>query len=79
MMFLQPLKWQKSLIGMSPQPQKPGQLQFNKDSHYRSEDDNMETTRTGAGSEHILLIASNFFFFPFFFGLCKRNEAIHGN
>lgn len=66
MMFLQPLKWQKSLIGMSPRPQKPGQLQFNEDSHYRSEDDSTETRRAGSGSEHILTIAWNFFFFFFF-------------
>lgn len=47
---------------MSPRPQKPGQLQFNEDSHYPSEDDNTETRRSGSGSEHILTIAWNFFF-----------------
>lgn len=80
MMFLQPLTWQKSLIGMSPRPQNSGQLQFSGASRCRAEDDTMETSRTGAGREHILLIAWNVGFFSFFlFGLRERNEAIQGN
>lgn len=69
MMFLQPLKWQKSLIGMSPRPQNSGQLQFNKASRYRAEDDDIETSQIGAGWEHILLIAWNV---PFFSLACAK-------
>lgn len=62
---------------MSPRPQNSGQLQFSKASRYRAEDDDIESSQTGAGCEHILLIAWNARFF--FFGLCERNEAIQGN
>lgn len=44
---------------MSPRPQNSGELQFSEASRYRAEDDNIETSQTSAGWEHIPLIAWN--------------------